>query len=315
MENIICPNCGAQNSHFGRCEYCGTTLRVPKATTSTKQNDAESFAQKIAKYQKVEPFIGGVAVVSIGKLHGAINEQGDVVVPLSSSYVENNDGRLLIWGYTYKGDTYKVVDVHGNILVEADRIIYIGNGEYLLRSVEGKEQILNQKNEHIAVQLPEGISIYSVNGALGYGCYIVSDDRNQGIALRDRLLLPCHYCIYHEEWGRFYTENKHLIVVKDYNINTYKQNGCCYGIFDLNKKQFALPCHYYFGYIGSSIDKCYKNKLVKVGDSKGNYGVFDVDSQEFVIQPEYKQVVILDNRVCEVTKKGLFGSKTTTIQL
>lgn len=310
MENIICPNCGAQNSHFGRCEYCGTTLRVPKATTSTKQNDAESFAQKIAKYQKVEPFIGGVAVVSIGKLHGAINEQGDVVVPLSSSYVDNNDGRLLICG-----EECKVTDAHGKILAEANRIIYIGNGEYLLRSAEGGEKILNQKNEHLAVKLPKGIRIYYVDGALGYGCYIVSDGKNQGIALRDRLLLPCHYYIYNQEWGRFYTENKHLIVVEDRNISKYKQNGCCYGIFDLNKKQFALPCHYYFGSIGSSIDDCYKNKLVKVMNSKGNYGVFDIDSQKFVIQPEYKQVVILDNRVCEVTKKGLFGSKTTTIQL
>ena len=309
MENIICPNCGAQNSHFGRCEYCGTTLRVPKATTSTKQNDAESFAQKIAKYQKVEPFIGGVAVVSIGKQRGAINEQGDIVVPLSSSYVYNYDGRLLV---TSEKD--KVMDVHGNVLIEANDIDYIGNGEYLIRSAEGGEKILDQKNEHLAVKLPKGIRIF-VYGALGYGCYIVSDGKNNGIAQRDRLLLPCHYSIYHQESGRFYTENKHLIVVENRDIDKYGQNGCCYGIFDLEKKQTILQCHYYFGGIGSSIDECYKNKLVKVKNSKGNYGVFDVDSQEFVIQPEYKQVVILDNRVCEVTKKGLFGSKTTTIQL
>lgn len=309
MENIICPNCGAQNHHYGTCEYCGTTIREPKTTTTTKQNDAESFAQKIAKYQEVEPFIGGVAVVSIGKQRGAINEQGDIVVPLSSSYVYNYDGRLLICG-----EECKVTDAHGKILAEANRIDYIGNGEYLLRSAEDGEKILNQKNEHLAVKLPKGIRIYAL-GALGYGCYRVSDGRNQGIALRDRLLLPCHYCIYHQEWGRFYTENKHLIVAEDCNISKYKQNGCCYGIFDLNKKQFALPCHYYFGNIGSSIDDYYKSKLVKVMNSKGNYGVFDVDSQDFVIHPEYKQVIILDNRACEVTKKGLFGSKTTTIQL
>lgn len=305
--DIICPNCGAQNSRYGKCEYCGAVIRKPHVTITPTMNDAEFFAQKIAKYQKVEPFVGGVAVVSIGKQHGAINEQGDIVVPLSSSYVENYDGRLLIWG-----DTYKVVDVHGNILVEAYRIDYIGNGEYLLKNVEGKEQILNQNNEHIAVQLPEGISICSVDGALGHGCYTVSDStKNEGIALRDKLLLSCHYRIHYQKYGRFYKDSQHLIIVE----NRYEQDSCRYGIFDLEKKQIILPCHYYFGDIGSSIDECYKDKLVKVKNNKGNYGIFDVDLQEFVIQPEYKQVVILDNRVCEVTKKGLFGSKTTTIQL
>ena len=344
MENIICPNCGAQNHHYGTCDYCGTTIRKPKTTTTKKQNDAESFAQKIAKYQKVEPFEGGVAVVSIGELHGAINEQGDIVVPLSSSDIENNDGRLLIKSVR---DTDKVLDAHGNILAEASSIRYIDNGEYRLWS-GGKEQILNQKNEHLAVKLPEGIR---VSKALGYGCYSVynvSKIYYEGIALRDRLLLPCHYDIPYQGISHFSFENSHLIVVEDHD----NYGDCRYGIFDLKKKQFALPCRYYFGDTGSSIDDRYyknklvrvrngkgnygvfdvdsqefviqpeykqvvilENKLVKVENSKGNYGVFDVDSQEFVIQPEYKQVVILDNRVCEVTKKGFFGSKTTTIQL
>lgn len=304
MENIICPNCGAQNHHYGTCEYCGTTIRKPKTTTTKKQNDAESFAQKIAKYQKIEPFIGGVAVVSIGELQGAINEQGDIVVPLSSSYVYNYDGRLLI-----RGGTNKVLDAHGNILAEANVISYIGNGEYLLTS-GGKEQILNQKNELLAVKLPKGISI-SVDGSLGYGCYlVVSDDSyiNFGIALRDRLLLPCNYEIeYLSRYGKLGSENRNLLKIKQKWKGTYN-----HGIFDLEKRLIVLPCQYYFD---TDYKDKYKDRLLIIQNGKGYYGVFDVKTQELVIQPEYKQVVILDNRVCEVTKKGFFGSKTTTIQL
>lgn len=319
MDNMVCPNCGAPYSHYGRCEYCGSVIQKQQVTASPKQNDAESIAQKIAKYRDIESFSGGVAVVSGGGgLYGVINEQGDLVLPLSSSRIDNYDGRLLVSG---KGKNNKVVDAHGNILVEAYRIYYIGNGEFLLRSAEGSEAIFNQKNENIAVQLPEGISIFNKYGSsLGYGCYLVCDstnNKNKGIALKDRLLLPCHYDInpgeYTYERSEFLTDNEHLVVVEDRDI----AGRYCRGLFDLEKKQIILPCHYDFGYYGYYHE--YKDKLLKVRGEKGHFnghvGVFDVDSQKLVLQTEYAFVSILDNRVCEVTKNRIFGSKTTTIQL
>lgn len=327
MDNMVCPNCGAPYSHYGTCEYCGSVIQKQQVTASPKQNDAESIAQKIAKYRDIKSFSGGVAVVSSGGgLHGVINEQGDLVLPLSSSEIENYDGRLLVYG---NGKNEKVVDAHGNILVEAYRIYYIGNGEFLLRGAEGSEAIFNQKNEIIAVQLPEGISISNEYGyepslknrwcksSLGYGCYVVCDStNNNGIALKDRLLLPCHYDINDGidgldrfGWEKFFTDNEHLVVVEDRDI----AGRYCRGLFDLEKKQIILPCHYYFD------KEDYKDKLlrvrIEVRNGKWHYGVFDADSQKLVIQPEYNEVDILDNRVCRVTKYRLFGSKTKTIQL
>ena len=99
MDNMVCPNCGAPYSHYGTCEYCGSVIQKQQVKASPKQNDAESIAQKIAKYRDIEYFSGGVAVVSDGGyLYGVINEQGDLVLPLSSSEIENYGGRLLVSG-------------------------------------------------------------------------------------------------------------------------------------------------------------------------------------------------------------------------
>lgn len=303
MENIICPNCGAQITD-GLCEYCGSVIQKQQVTASPKQNDAESFVQTIAKYQKVEPFIGGVAVVSIGKQHGAINEQGDIVVPLSSSYVYNYDGRILV-------APNRIIDSQGDVIVEAKSIHYLGNSEYLVQRADGRDEIMNENNEFFTIHLPKDVRISLSNSSLGYGCYIVDDDKNKGhgIALKNKLLLPCYYETENLfRYGKFYHENRNLLKIKENWKGTYYSHG----IFDLEKRLIVLPCQYLFDTHDSHK---YKDRLLVIQNEKGCYGVFDVDSQKLVIRPEYKQVIILDNRVCEVTKKGLFGSKTTTIQL
>ena len=299
QERIICPNCGAENSHYGECEYCGAIIEMHVATTP-KQNDAESFAQKIAKYHKVESFIGGVAVVSIGEQYGVINERGDIVVPLSSSSMKNYGGRI--------GSLHKVVDSHGKILAEIPNgargsIWYIGNGDFLISTAD-RQEILNKDNEHLIVNLPKGIRISGYESSLGYGCYIVRDDENKGkgIALKDKLLLPCFYEIRlsSDVFDRSLNEPKLIII----NVQYKNYSG---GIFDLEKREIILPCQYAFG-------SC-KDKLLKVVTEERNYGVFDVNLQNLVVPPIYKAIKILDNRVCEVTKKGFFGNTTKTIQL
>lgn len=59
METIICPNCGAENSHYGRCEYCGTeinrTIDTTKEYTSHGKHKV-SFDERVLsqKYDKFE---------------------------------------------------------------------------------------------------------------------------------------------------------------------------------------------------------------------------------------------------------------------
>lgn len=300
QEKIICPACGAENSHYGECEYCGTIIEMHVATTP-KQNDAESFAQKISKYHKVESFIGGVAVVSIGEQYGAINERGDIIVPLSSSSIENYYGRVLI-------GLKKVVDSHGKILAEIPNgaggtIWYIGKGDFLITTKDGDEILNTYNEERLIVNLPKGIRISSYESSLGYGCYIVRDDKNrgEGVALKDKLLLPCLYEIRLPSDVFYGSLNEPKLIIINVRYKNYSG-----GIFDLEKREIILPCQYSFG-------SC-KDKLLEVVTEERNYGVFDVNLQNLVVPPIYKAIRILDNRVCEVTKKGFFGTTTKTIQ-
>jgi hypothetical protein len=307
MENIICPNCGAQNSHYGKCEYCGTTIREPKATTTAKQNDAESFAQKIAKYRYVDPFIGGVAVVSDGGyLYGVINEQGDLVVPLSSVHIKNCHGRLLLSSTKEKRD--KILDSQGKLLAEADGIKYIEQGNFILQATGGKQYIFNNDNERLTVKLPNGIKIVS---SLEYGCYDVSNGKRHGIALRDKLLLPCHY-EFPENRGSFRSENRNLMVIEDADIT---ETNLRRGLFNLETGTIILPCQYTF-----SVDPIrgggYDDGLLVVYAEKNKGGVFDVKLKEFVLPlTKCYRILTMGKRCYKIIKNGIFGSKEITIQL
>ena len=55
--NIICPNCGAINEHYGKCEYCGNTLEGDsKAEVSMIDNEGTPISNQsiICKYDKFE---------------------------------------------------------------------------------------------------------------------------------------------------------------------------------------------------------------------------------------------------------------------
>lgn len=267
MENIICPNCGAESSHYGKCEYCGTSIKKPKVTTTAKKDNAEAFAQKIAKYHKIEPFEGGVALVSIGEQYGAINEQGDIIVPLSSNGIDNYDGRLLV-----NGEKNKIVDSHGKLLAEADNICHIEEGNFLLEEADGKTELFNNNNERIAVDLPKGIDNFK---RLGDGYYVVEIWRPTyrcGIATKYKLLLPCDD--YHNV-VRFPKENNNFVRIQK------GHNNKCSGIFNLETQRIILPCQYYIPERMSELQL--DGNLLIVSRGYDEYGVFDLKFEDFVI--------------------------------
>lgn len=315
-ENIICPNCGASAKGYGICEYCGSHITKPMSTT-TQTNQAKptaSFNEKVSKFHKVEAFDSGVAVVSIGDLYGAINESGDMIIPLKFNKIENYKGRLLASHGEVPADGATLYDSRG-ISIARGFILYIrgGDGEFLIIR-DNRQSILDKDNNLHQVSLPEGISISKY---LGYGCYKVNRLLNNerfyyGIALINKLLLPCHYKIGEycsSEYGDFRKENRNLIIIEDEDGESVYRSG----IYDLEKQKIILPCQYYFGSYGGP--KQYKNKLIVVENRSWQYGVFDTHGQNMVIPTIYKEISLRENRVCVVTKKKLFGDKTTIIQL
>lgn len=95
---VACPLCGALGKAGEPCEFCGATIPQPSGNTNALQKDtriivekqtvpAEEFASKISKYHRVEPWKHDLAVVAIGGLHGVINRNGDIVIPLNYSQI------------------------------------------------------------------------------------------------------------------------------------------------------------------------------------------------------------------------------------
>ncbi|MDD6772330.1 MAG: hypothetical protein PUD85_00015 [Bacteroidales bacterium] len=104
---VACPLCGALGKAGELCEFCGATIPQPSGNTNAIQKDtriivekqtvpAEEFASKISKYHRVEPWKHNLAVVSIGDLHGAINRNGDIVIPLNYQKVKIQSDPFII---------------------------------------------------------------------------------------------------------------------------------------------------------------------------------------------------------------------------
>lgn len=104
---VACPLCGALGKAGEPCEFCGATIPQPSGNTNALQKDtriivekqtvpAEEFARKISKYHRVESWKHNLAVVSIGDLHGAINRNGDIVIPLNYQKVEIQSDPFII---------------------------------------------------------------------------------------------------------------------------------------------------------------------------------------------------------------------------
>jgi hypothetical protein len=344
MSTIICPGCGAENSQYGVCDYCGTKLIEPSQTDSTKQTakiSAEEFASKISKYQEVKDFIGGVAIVSIGNQYGAINENGDLIVPMTSKYVYNFDGLVLA------GDQV-LYDPTGCVMLQSEHLYYLGLERlprivyFLMEDSEGNQQIA--QINHFAdgkksffeitktdVNLPDGIQIcycktfrYTWIGepsSLGNGYFVVQDNnkrrddrKNKGIATADTIVLDCNF----EKIDNYHylpkmTNNKNISTIKKLVTIIEQTSMNRQGIFNLETRKMVLPCQYVWHHTNkiNSTDEC----IVITHGTTHQMGVFNVVKQEFVVPAQYRSIVLLDNHRCEATKKGFWGDKKTIIQL
>lgn len=344
MERIICPSCGAENLHYGTCEYCGTMLIEPQKTESVKQTakvSAETFATKISKYQKIEDFRGGVAIVSIGNQYGAINESGDLIVPITSKYLANIDGLVLA------GDLI-LYDPTGRIILRNEHLFYLGLEicpkiySFLMEDTEGNQQIAqisqsangNEKifDIHINdINLPEGIQIcyrktfentfIGYPSSLGHGYFVVQDTnkrtgrRNKGIATTDKIVLDCNYETI-DAYGIYLPQranNKNISTLK--KLVTIIEESCMnrQGIFNLETRKMVLPCKYVWNSTSKS-NSTHECIVITHGPTK-QMGVFNLVKQEFVVPAQYRKIILLDNHRCEATKKGFWGYKKTIIQL
>ena len=345
QESIICPGCGAENSHYGVCDYCGTKLLEPQKTKSVKQTakvSAEDFAAKISKYQEVNDFIGGVAIVSIGNQYGAINENGDLIVPMTSKSIYNYDGLVLA------GDQI-LYDPTGCVMLQSEHLYYLGLERlprivyFLMVDSEGNQQIaqINQfadgnksfiEIKKTDVNLPDGVQIcycetFRCNSwlgkpsSLGNGYFVVqdinkrNDRKNKGIATANTIVLDCNF--QEIDTNRSYLPR----MANKNNISTIKklvtiiEETCMnrQGIFNLETRKMVLPCQYVWNYTNksNSTDEC----IVITHGPTSQMGVFNIVKQELVVPTQYRSIVLLDNHTCIATKKGFWGDKKMTIKL
>lgn len=86
-----CPACGAIGEIGQKCSFCGTTIvskedsvisdaRIVRQRTISPQR----YAEKISIYHDVRDFGYGLTKVSIGKMYGLVNLNGDIIYPLGS---------------------------------------------------------------------------------------------------------------------------------------------------------------------------------------------------------------------------------------
>lgn len=102
---VSCPICGALGKAGQPCEFCGTTIPESSGITNHYESSvvverqmvsAEEFASKISKYHNVAPWKDNLSVVSIGRLKGAINRNGDLVFPLNYSNIIITNGYCVL---------------------------------------------------------------------------------------------------------------------------------------------------------------------------------------------------------------------------
>ena len=235
FESIICPCCGAENSGWGQCEYCGSVLQHSKKKSSST---------------------------------------------IRCGLVDGN----------------KLYDTQGNLIVKSDTIKDIGRNEFLLTTfgIEGKQEIFinTPQKEILPVSLPKGIKILE---SLGFNCYKVQEERDKriyvGIAMRDKLLLPCYYSIYSDK--NVSRGNSNVVFIEDRRI---REGLYTYGIFDLMKREVILPCKYNIKF------DSYRNNQIVIVNEKKKYGVFDFAQQKIIIPT-----------VCSYIELGKFHNNSNLI--
>lgn len=152
---VPCQSCGALGELDTVCPFCGTTIQrtiesdesfnriINRSTVS-----AQVFAERVAKYQHVESFKKpGLAVVRIGDLHGIINRNGNILVPMQYANIEViSDREVGYWAFLDDGENVKLLNLSSGHLInwsdESPSMSY--NGSFVGFSIEPglKSQII-----------------------------------------------------------------------------------------------------------------------------------------------------------------------------
>lgn len=138
---VPCQCCSALGQVGERCEFCGNTIVAKESArclsakiVSRRTISGETFAEKISKYHEVGDFSSnGVALVSIGDLMGAINKNGDLIVPLDYEYIIEDGDFLMLqpsgeeeW-YILGANLEFIVNEHGERLVSYGKFSPVTN--------------------------------------------------------------------------------------------------------------------------------------------------------------------------------------------
>lgn len=107
-----CPACGAVGEIDKRCLFCGTIIVSKEGSVISDARivrqrtiSAQQYAEKISIYHNVESLGDGLTMVSIGKMYGLINLNGDIIYPLGNDEICLVSKDTIGLGRTYEKTT------------------------------------------------------------------------------------------------------------------------------------------------------------------------------------------------------------------
>lgn len=104
-----CPACGAVGEIDKRCLFCGTIIVSKEGSVISDARivrqrtiSAQQYAEKISIYHNVKSLGDGLTMVSIGKMYGLINLNGDIIYPLGNDEIRLVSKDTIGLGHTYE---------------------------------------------------------------------------------------------------------------------------------------------------------------------------------------------------------------------
>lgn len=174
-----CPSCGALGKIDTECPFCGTMIVLQNSmrqfdgiTNIRRSVSEEEFITRISKYKSVGLFhSSGVAIVSIGDLHGVININGDIIVPLMYGDIIIEGDR---WCFLKERDEYNLYDFQTGLFVEGFKATN-DNFQVKVNNGIGEQVIINTyelykkslvKDESFVLNIPENRVAWKCKGEL-----------------------------------------------------------------------------------------------------------------------------------------------------
>ena len=109
-----CPACGAVGEVGSNCQFCGTTIVAKEGSVISdarivkqKTISSQLYAEKISIFHNVESLGNRVMMVSIGKMYGLVNLNGDIVYPLGKDKIDLVSEDTIGLGHTFEKTLYE----------------------------------------------------------------------------------------------------------------------------------------------------------------------------------------------------------------